>query len=96
MAEDMGPGTVVEVYRGRAVAPMELGSRWTIAKVYDAGPEWGPCGDCLPGFDAPSIVLVEIPKTADPDWVLCSCCFRPVRKPPPAAIERDARICEDA
>ena len=92
---DIEPGMQVEFYRGTPEHPFTLGSVYTCTEVYATDPvEWGPCRDCLPGWDAPAIRLAEVDWPQDKH--LCSCCFRPVRKPPPVVREVDARQTEDA
>lgn len=76
MSQDLAPGTEVEFYRGTEFGPFRFGARFTVARVFKS--YWWPCGDCLPGWDAPVLELVEVP--VHPTLDLCSCCFRPVRR----------------
>lgn len=75
MSVEIAPGVEVEFYRGTEFGPFRHGARFTVARVFRT--DWPPCGDCLPGWDAPCVELVEVP--IHPELDLCSCCLRPVR-----------------
>jgi len=93
MAEDIGPGTLVEVYRGKALMPEMMGMRFIVLRAWK---DDDPCSDCIPGFNAPAIELLDFPVKQPPGTgPLCGCCFRPVNRGPGEAIER-ARALEDA
>lgn len=91
MAEDIGPGTVVERYRGKGtLALFPYGSKWTVKEVFH-DPQ--PCQECLPGYEAPGMTFVEALPPWTTGWIVCSCSFRPIRRPPrvipPLAVDID-------
>jgi hypothetical protein len=65
------------MYRGREQAPFVHGATFMVVRAWDPGPEWAPCDECIPGFNAPAIELRGV-KSSRPDTLLCSCTFRPV------------------
>jgi hypothetical protein len=95
MSEDLGPGTVVEIYRGKNLLPVMKGMRFTVLRAWE---DDEPCIDCIPGYSAPAIELLNFPVSQPPGaGPLCSCCFRPVRNGGAAAstLQR-TRECEPA
>lgn len=89
-SSDIGPGTVVEMYRGTQEAPFTYGARFVVVRAWE---DPTPCRDCLPGFAAPAVLLADVVPPAG--YCFCSCIFRPVRnggaEPLTKARDADAR-----